>query len=175
MDIKQAWADLGVNDQTLSTKEKQQFDQDGFFVVKSVLSREPYTKMCDQFDQIHQVEGKRPGWRMHQEDRAIRLSNVLNKTTKFYDCLYIKPLLAAAYHLLKPDFKVYGFNIREACSGHGHQRLHSDYGPAIPAGNYCVLNSLILLDPFTEDNGATLIVPGAHLSAYGLKTWCGIH
>ena len=137
MDIKQAWADLGVNDQTLSTKEKQQFDQDGFFVVNSALSREPYTKMCDQFDQIHQVEGKRPGWGMHQEDRAIRLSNVLNKTTKFYDCLYIKPLLAAAYHLSKPDFKVYDL----ASPSHDHQRFYNDYGPAIPSGTNCVLNS----------------------------------
>jgi len=43
MAIKQTLAELGVDDQTLSTKE--QLDQDKFFVVKSVLSRESYTNM----------------------------------------------------------------------------------------------------------------------------------
>ena len=101
---------------------------------------------------------------MRKEDGATRLSNLINKTTEFDDCLYIKPLLAAAYHLLKSDFKVYGFNIRDVSPGHGHQRLHSDYSPVIPADNYCALNPLILLDPFTADNGATRIVLGSHLS-----------
>lgn len=96
---------------------------------------------------------------MRKEDGATRLSNLVNKTTEFDDCLYIKPLLAAAHHLLKS-----GFNIRDVSPGHGHQRLHSDYSPVIPADNYCVLNSLILLDPFTADNGATRIVLGSHLS-----------
>ena len=101
---------------------------------------------------------------MRKEDGATRLSNLINKTTEFDDCLYIKPLLAAAHHLLKSDFKVYGFNIRDVSPGHGHQRLHSDYSPVIPADNYCALNPLILLDPFTADNGATRIVLGSHLS-----------
>ena len=149
MAIKQTLAELGVDDQTLSTKE--QLDQDGFFVVKSVLSRKSYTNMCDEFDQIHQVEGKQSGWEVHKEDEAIRLSNVLNKTTKSGDCLYSKSLLVAAYHLLKPDFKVYDL----ASPDHDHQRVYNDYGPAIPIGNNYVLNSLILLDPLTEDNGAT--------------------
>ena len=107
--------------------------------------------MCAEFDQIHQAEGKQSGWEVHKEDEAIRLSNVLNKTTKSGDCLYIKSLLANAYHLLKPDFKVYDL----ASPDHDHQRVYNDYGPAIPIGNNHVLNSLISLDPFTEDNGAT--------------------
>ena len=119
--------------------------------------------MCYRFDQIHQVEGKRAGWEVHKEDGVTRLSNSLNKTTEFDDCLYIKPLLAAAYHLLKSGFKVYGFNIRDVSPGHGHHRLTAIM-VQLPVDNYSVLNSMILLAPFTADNGATRIVPGSHLS-----------
>ena len=149
MKITQALADLGVGEQTLGTEQKQALDQDGFFVVEGALSEESCAKMCYRFDQIHQVEGKRAGWQVHKEDGATRLSNLLNKTTEFDDCLYTKPLLAAAYHLLKSDCKIYGFTAIMV---------------QLPVDNYSVLNSLILLDPFTTDNVATRIVPGSHLS-----------
>lgn len=53
MEIKQALADLGVGEQTLSTEQKQALDQDGFFVVEEALSEESCAKMCYRFDRIH--------------------------------------------------------------------------------------------------------------------------
>jgi len=164
VNTKQALTQLGVDEGTLTKQQKQALDQDGFFVLEEALSRESYAKMCRRFDQIQKVEGARGGWEVHTEPGAPRLSNSLNKATEFDDCLYIKPLLAAAYYLLNPAFKVHGFNVRDASHGHGHQRLHSDYGQAVEAGNCHIVNSLILLDSFTLDNGAARIVPGSHRS-----------
>tara|TARA_B100000530_G_scaffold269800_1_gene182436 strand:- start:250 stop:1026 length:777 start_codon:yes stop_codon:yes gene_type:complete len=164
VDTKQALAELGVDKHTLTTCQRQALDEDGFFIVEGILSEESCSRMRNRFDQIQQVEGKRGGWEVHTELGAPRLSNGLNKTAEFDDCLYIKPLLATAFHLLQPSFKVHGFNIRDASPGFGHQRLHSDYGRAVKMGDYHIVNSLILFDPFTSDNGAARVVPGSHRS-----------
>ncbi|MBV7329179.1 phytanoyl-CoA dioxygenase family protein [Chloroflexi bacterium TSY] len=71
------------------------------------------------------------------------------------------PLLAASKYLLGDEIKVHGFNIRDASPGRGHQQLHSD-GPEIEPGDWRVVNSLILVDSFTEEDGATRVVPGTH-------------
>ena len=164
MNAKQALNNLGVNEDTLSPEQKQGLDQDGFILIEEGLAPEAYAKMCHRFDKIQEVEGEKGGWEVHTEAGAPRLSNGLNKATEFDDCLEIRPLLASAYYILATEFKVHGFNIRDASPGRGQQRIHTDYGRAVEAGDYHIVNSLILLDPFTPDNGAARIVPGSHLS-----------
>jgi len=59
------------------------------------------------------------------------------------------------------DFKLSSLNSRAALPGAGLQALHAEGGPAGP-GPYQVCNSIWLLDDFTEENGATRVVPGSH-------------
>ena len=64
--------------------------------------------------------------------------------------------------VLGPSFKLSSLNYRAAKPGLGHQNLHIDWGNKSVHGEYKVCNSIWLLDEFTENNGATRIVPGTH-------------
>ena len=161
MKTAEALSQLGVNDQTLCAQQYQDLQGKGYFIVKNYFSKADVAWMGAEFDRLQAIEGEQGGHEVHTEAGAPRLSNILNKSTAFDVCLECKPLLAAAFHVLGPEIKVHGFNIRDAAPGQGHQRLHSD-GPKIEVGDYRVVNSLILIDPFEADNGATRIVPGTH-------------
>lgn len=161
MKTAEALSQLDVNDQTLCAQQYQDLQGKGYFIVENYFSKADVAWMGAEFDRLQAIEGEQGGHEVHTEAGAPRLSNILNKSTAFDVCLECKPLLAAAFHVLGPEIKVHGFNIRDAAPGQGHQRLHSD-GPKIEAGDYRAVNSLILLDPFEADNGATRIVPGTH-------------
>ncbi|MEM7031631.1 MAG: phytanoyl-CoA dioxygenase family protein [Chloroflexota bacterium] len=163
MDTKTALADLGITEQTLTDEQRQALEKDGYFIVERYFSPEICAQIGAEFDRFQELEGELGGQEVHTEAGAPRLSNVLNKSTVFDVCLEIEPLIAGAYHLLGPEIKIHGFNIRDASPGQGHQRLHSD-GPKIAPNSqdYRVVNSLILVDPFEKDNGPTRVVPGTH-------------
>ena len=44
------------------------------------------------------------------------------------------------------------------------QGLHADWGESVEPGDYYVCNSIWLLTDFTEQNGATRLVPGSNRS-----------
>ncbi len=71
-------------------------------------------------------------------------------------------MLAAIAHVLGGDVKLSSLNSRAALPGQGAQALHADWSGPVPEGAYLVCNSIWLLDPFTEENGATRVVPGSH-------------
>lgn len=72
-------------------------------------------------------------------------------------------LVAAATHVLGPEFHVRDAHGRNPRPGHGQQGLHADWKERAPGEPFIILTALWLLDDFTAANGATRIVPGTHL------------
>ncbi len=97
---------------------------------------------------------------MHQEAGTDRLADLVNKDPVFEVCFTEPRLLACLAHVLG-DFKLSSLNSRAALPGQGLQALHTEGGP-VGLGPYQVCNSIWLLDDFTEENGATRVVPGSH-------------
>ncbi len=56
---------------------------------------------------------------------------------------------------------MHGANIRDPIKGHGKQDLHVDV-PKKFADDWWVVNSMIMFDDMTLDNGPTRVVPGSH-------------
>jgi ectoine hydroxylase-related dioxygenase (phytanoyl-CoA dioxygenase family) len=71
-------------------------------------------------------------------------------------------LLAAAAHVLGPEFHAHRVHGRNPRPGHGQQGLHADWQELAPGEPFHVLTAIWLLDEFTAANGATRIVPGTH-------------
>ena len=67
-------------------------------------------------------------------------------------------------HVLQGDFKLSSLNSRASLPGEGLQALHADWSGAVEPDDFQVCNSIWLLVDFTEENGATRVVPGTHRS-----------
>jgi ectoine hydroxylase-related dioxygenase (phytanoyl-CoA dioxygenase family) len=160
MYTKQALRELGVSTTTLTDAQKHQFDEQGFFIVEGVLSPEDCAAMRAEFERIHTAESDRGGHEVHVEPGARRISNIFNKTTAFDKCLWIPEVLAASAYLLG-EIKTHGANLRDPVKGYGQQDLHTDV-PKKFDDDWWVVNSMLMMDDMTLDNGPTRVVPGSH-------------
>jgi ectoine hydroxylase-related dioxygenase (phytanoyl-CoA dioxygenase family) len=138
MDMATALAELGVTEGTLDA-------------VTSLRAR---------MAELTAAEGAEAGREVHQEAGTDRLADLVNKDPMFEVCFTEPRVLACVAHVLG-DFKLSSLNSRTALPGQGLQGMHAEGGPVGP-GPYQVCNSIWLLDDFTEDNGATRVVPGSH-------------
>lgn len=160
MYTKQALRELGVGPHTLTDQQLSDFDDKGFFIVENVLSRSDCETMRKAFESIHARESEKGGHEVHVEPGARRLSNIFNKTDAFDKCLWIPEILAASAHALG-EIKVHGANVRDPVKGYGQQDLHVDV-PKRFADDWWVVNSMVMFDDMTLDNGPTRVIPGSH-------------
>ncbi len=160
MNTAEALAALGVTLDDLAAEQKRKFDEDGFFIVESFFSPDEVEEMRNEFDRLLGIEGEFGGHEVHIEPGAPRLSNLFNKSAAFDRCLACKPTMAAAMYLLG-EIKVFSLNARNPLRGQGEQLLHSDV-PRKQKGDWRLVNSMVMLDPMTPENGATRVVPGSH-------------
>ncbi|HEY7747299.1 MAG TPA: phytanoyl-CoA dioxygenase family protein [Aestuariivirgaceae bacterium] len=160
MYAKEALRELGITSASISDEQRQQLDEQGFFIVEDVVSAEDLATMRSEFERIFAMERDQGGHEVHVEPGARRISNIFNKTTAFDKCLAIPSILAASHYLLG-EIKVHGANVRDPVEGHGHQSLHVDV-PKKFSDDWWVTNSMIMLDDMTLDNGPTRVVPGSH-------------
>ena len=144
----------------LSPAEKRQLDDAGFVVVEDVIDKVTAKRMGEEFERLHAAERDTGGQEVHVESGARRLSNIFNKSTVFDPLLAIGPALAAAHYLLG-EIKVHGANIRDPNTGYGQQQLHGDV-PKKFEDDWWLVNSMILFDDMTLENGPTRVVPGSH-------------
>ena len=159
MYTKRALHELGVTSGTLTAEQKHQFDTRGFFIVENVLTPEDCKVMRNEFERIHAAENEKGGHEVHVEPGARRISNIFNKTECFDKCLWIPEILAASAHALG-EIKVHGANMRDPVKGHGQQELHCDV-PKRFDDDWWVVNSMIMFDDMTLENGPTRVVPGS--------------
>jgi len=164
MDLMQALASLGVEDNALTIEEMSTLDHRGYLDLGVVMSPQELEGYRSRLAELHEEEGDDAGKEVHQEAGTRRLSNLVDKDPMFETVITNARLLAAIQHVLAGPFKLSSLNSREARPGHGRQPLHADWKESVEPGDYHVCNSIWLLDDFTVDNGATRVVPGSHRS-----------
>jgi hypothetical protein len=152
--------DLGARKSDFTVEQREQLDEQGFYVIPQVFTATQCKLMGEEFDRLSAAEGGQGGHEVHVEPGAPRVSNIFNKTSVYDPCLICAPLLAASHYLLG-EFKLHGANLREPMKGQGHQNLHTDV-PKKFDEDWWVLNALILFDDMTPTNGPTRMVPGSH-------------
>ena len=160
MDMTTALAQLGVTERTLDPATRERLDRDGYAPLPGMLTGEQLARARTRVAELAAAEGDAAGQEVHQEAGTDRLADLVNKDPVFEVCFPDPRLLACVAHVLG-DFKLSSLNSRAALPGAGLQALHAEGGPAGP-GPYQVCNSIWLLDDFTEENGATRVVPGSH-------------
>ena len=160
MYTRQALHELGIGSHAITLAQKTELDENGFFIVENVLSKTDIETMRSEFERIHAAENDRGGHEVHVEPGARRLSNIFNKTTAFDKCLEIPEILAASAYLLG-EIKLHGANARDPVKGYGNQDLHVDV-PKNFKDDWWVVNTMIMFDDMTLNNGPTRVVPTSH-------------
>jgi ectoine hydroxylase-related dioxygenase (phytanoyl-CoA dioxygenase family) len=163
MDSPTALRELGVTAGLLTAAERARLDEDGFLPLPGILSAQQLQVIRHRLAELSAAEGDQAGIEVHQEEGTDRLADLVNKDPVFEVCFTSPRVLAATAHVLG-DFTLSSLNSRAALPGSGLQRLHTDWGEPVPAGDYQVCNSIWLIDDFTPDNGPTRVVPGSHRS-----------
>jgi ectoine hydroxylase-related dioxygenase (phytanoyl-CoA dioxygenase family) len=164
MNFRECLYALGVREETLTEAEKQHLEQEGYLALPNILTPERAAQFGARLDELLRLEGERAGSETHTEAGSDRLSDLVNKDPRFEICFTHPRVLAAIAHVIRGEFKLSSINSRFARPGQGLQGLHADWEEPVEPGDYCVCNSIWLLDDFTEENGATRIVPGSHRS-----------
>ena len=164
MTILEALESLGVHDGVLRAEEREFLDEQGYLPLSGILTAEEAAAWRRRLEELAEAEGDRAGLEVHQEEGTVRLSNLIDKDPVFEKCITEPRLLAAIRHVLGPRFRLSSLNARAALPGEGLQGLHADWGEGVAAGEYRVCNSIWLLTDFTDENGATRVVPGSHRS-----------
>ena len=143
----------GIERPSLTAAEGQSLDSDGYFLAASALDGAWVEALLRAFQDADQTSGTQ-----HVE---ITPSTPHRQA---WDALARHPLLlGAARHVLGRPFDAPGVHGRNPLPGYGQQGLHSDWKPRSPGDPYFVVTAIFMLDAFTENNGATRIVPGSHL------------
>jgi ectoine hydroxylase-related dioxygenase (phytanoyl-CoA dioxygenase family) len=156
----------------LTSEELKSLEREGYLALGQLLPGDQLQQINTRIDELLQSEGEAAGSelagskyiRHPKEEGADRLADLVNKGAIF-DIFYTHPrVLAGIAAVLGDRFKLSSLNYRAAKPGMGNQKLHVDWKNTVADGNYQVCNSIWLLDDFTENNGATRIVPGTHKS-----------
>lgn len=195
MNIENAMSTLGVTDESLSNIEKETLDKQDFLVINHVIDPAWYGELSNVFESAFKTEGYLEGrkenavsfgmadyikkqFNVKDEDYTgdglRQVTNLVNEGPVF-DRVYTHPkALAAAYHLLKKEFKLSALNGCEAISGEGNE--------TIKEGNS--VQVLWALDDFIEDctvqitsphnKELNLSVPAASICILGPNTKASI-
>lgn len=149
---------LGVGPDTLAATEIAAVDRDGYVVLDAILDAQALTAVrAAAADRLAAAQGDptwHPGGTLHVD--------VLDGGPAL-DAVWTSPrLLAAVRHLLGDGLQMRRLQYRAPQPGFGAQLLHTDFPGPPPSEGARVATVIVALSQFTEDNGATRVVPGSH-------------
>ncbi len=138
--MEQALADLGVKSDLLTEDERKFLDEQGYLVIRDVLSPDQVKAFSSRLDELVKLEGEDAGKEVHQEEGTNRLANLIDKDPRFEVCITHPKVLTAIAHVIHKDFKHSSLNSREALPGTGAQVIHEDYSLIGPRISYQFLS-----------------------------------
>jgi ectoine hydroxylase-related dioxygenase (phytanoyl-CoA dioxygenase family) len=139
----------------------QTLDRDGFAIIERYL---PPDDVARKKADLHRILATVPTGRNDFEGLATRRIYAFFAKTRTFDAQAIDPLvLGVTERVIGPGPLLSDPQGISIAPGETAQRLHRDENlPFARPRQEVVLNTMWALDDFTEENGATHVVPGSH-------------
>lgn len=143
----------------------QTLEKDGCVVIEGLLDTEEVNPlqsfMRSTFEKVPDCNGNFYG------HSTKRLGTLFSRHETFQKMAVLNPIIDIMDHFLLPACSDFQINLTQAISigpGEVKQILHQDdpMFPFMHPGQEVMLNCIWAIDDFTEDNGATVLVPGSH-------------
>jgi ectoine hydroxylase-related dioxygenase (phytanoyl-CoA dioxygenase family) len=151
-------AQFGVKETTLSVREREALDRDGYVVFRNLIDADWLERLKAAFDSEYEKGGRS----RVNESGTRHVDDLVNRGAVF-EGIYTHPrVLAAVHHVLCDEFRVGQVGGRDPLPGYGQQGLHADWTARARGEPFRIVTTICLLDDFTADNGATRVVPGTH-------------
>ena len=151
---------LGAQESTLSETEKSGLDRDGYVVLAQLLDTQQIARMRSALDDLIAQARLDPTW---HAGGTLHLNDLVNDAA--FDPVWRSGrLLSAIVHVLGYDVRIGTVAYRGPKPGYGAQTLHADMMPT-GSGEYQAATAIVALVDFTNDNGATRLIPGSHREA----------
>ncbi len=99
------------------------------------------------------------GAEVHTGSTSVRVNGILDRVPELGALLDHEALLDAAREIIGGAFRLSSFHSRSVRPGARSQALHQDVAPDDEA--WPLAGFILMLDPFTERNGATRFLPGS--------------
>lgn len=160
--IEDVLRECGVTEATLSPAEKESLDRLGYIVLPDVIDAGWLARLRTAFERAVDREQTTTD---SKQSGTRHAGDLIQKDEAFDGVLTHPKILAAVYHVLQGSFKVLVLGGRDPLPGYGQQGLHTDWYPRASSSEpFSVATAIWLLDDFIENNGATRLIPGSHLS-----------
>jgi ectoine hydroxylase-related dioxygenase (phytanoyl-CoA dioxygenase family) len=147
----------------LTRSEKQQLDELGYLVLPNFVPPPLLDELRSRVEMLWAEEGDEAGSEFRYEPGTRRLANLIDKGAIFAELVSMPKILECMEHVIGPGYKLSSLNARSTNPHNGEsQPWHADVSAIADERGYWVCNSVWMLDNFTEENGATRIVPRSH-------------
>src|SRR5690242_11635193 len=145
----------------LSLRERQRLDDDGYLAFEGLIDPPRVRAMRSRLEELLAVtEQSHAG--------TLIVGGLLDEPV--FDAAWHHPrVLAAMRQVLGDDHRMLGLASRGLRPGHGQQALHVDWGGPGTPGLWYASHAICALVDFTEENGATRVLPGSHRNPWMLK------
>jgi len=142
-----------------SQGEIDALDNDGYLVFPKLIDPEWLEGLRSEFEGEDNFDVDAP---LIKERGTRHINDLVNRGPALEAVYTNAKVLAAVYHILKTPFRLGQLNGRDPLPGYGQQGLHADWPARVKGEPFRIVTTIWLLDDFTQDNGATRVVPGTH-------------
>ncbi|MEM7362635.1 MAG: phytanoyl-CoA dioxygenase family protein [Pseudomonadota bacterium] len=139
----------------------ESIEEEGFCIVRGVLTNDQIEIVRDALTPW--LKGDKMGRNNFEGERSERVYAMLAKSPEFAVLVENPRTLPYVEQMLRPNFLLSACLAINVHPGETPQPWHADHVyPGMPRDTLSGISAIIAIDEFTENNGATEVLPGSH-------------